>query len=216
MISTMFFSKRGCTTAFFVWSLLLMAVPGHCSAQAFLEQCPSKTANPYFDGVNQVIEAAVQQPASLLLTTFPSFENESGVRLVGNEVVFVAFRSSFWKASYPPSGQGRMDFGKPRIKTDTHRALIDARLARRIENIYAVALGRANKLDQAGLDGVSYRISNSTGACAWAWSPAPRTQNGRLISLISHLERHSKLSAKRDLQRSEWEIKKLLDLIDGL
>ena len=188
-----------------------------CSAQDALEPCSRERANPYYDGVNQVISAAVGQQSSLLLTTLPSFEPESGVRLVGAKVYLVEFRSSFWAESNHVNRQGigRMDFTKPAIKTRTRHAPIDAALARRIELVYSKAIANAKKLEQVGVDGVSYLMSTSNGACASAWSPRPRTPNDRLIMLLRRLERHATLSAAIDLRRSEREIAHLLYAIDG-
>lgn len=195
---------------------LLVTLVGllHCAApaQGALEPCPIASFNPYYDGVNRVIDKAVGRASSLHLTTLPSFEAESGLRLVGTEVYFVQFRAQFWSESVRLQRDGtyRMDFAKPSIITRVRHAPLSPIITQGVQEVYARAVSTAKKQNNVGLDGETYLISVPGMACAFAWSPDPKTANGRLIALMQRLEIHATLSAPPQLQRSEREIAKLL------
>jgi hypothetical protein len=196
---------------------LLGALHGNSIAQNALEPCLQRLADAYHAGVNKTINDVVVRPSTLQLTTIPSFQPESGLRLVGTELYFVEFPSSYWGDSFVVDrhGSGRMDFTKPRIVTKTRHAPLSATNARRVEQIYAKAISKAKKSGQIGLDGVTYYFSTSSGACASTWSPEPRTRTGRLVELVSRLAKHTAFSAAIDLQRSEAAIAKLLQSMES-
>jgi hypothetical protein len=202
-------------------ALLLSTLVGmfHCaaSAQSALEPCPTVQPNPYYDGVNRVIDNSVGRPSSLHLTSLPSFEAESGLRLVGTEVYFVQFRTQFWSESVYPQRDGsyRMNFTKPNIITRVHHAPLSPAIMKRVLDVYARAASTAKKQDSIGIDGVTYLILTPGIACALAWSPDPKTANGRLITLMQRLEIHATLSAPRQLQHSERDIAKLLNVLEN-
>lgn len=140
---------------------LLGVFHGNSSAQNALEPCLRDFADAYHAGVNKTINDAVVQRSSLQLTTLPSFQPESGLRLVGTELYFVEFQSFYWGESQyiDRDGNGHMNFTKPKIITNTRHAPISATVARRVEHIYSKAIAKAKKSDQMGLDGVSYVFS---------------------------------------------------------
>lgn len=155
-------------------ALALMLLCGQCYAQNLLEPCDGYIRSPYSDGVQKIIDHAVPQPSLLHLATLPSFQNESGLRLVGNEVYFVQFKSFYWGDSivYNRKGEGRMDFSRPpRVSTTVSHAPLSEPVARRIEKVYTQSIARAKRSNQAGLDGVSYVFATANGDCASAWSP---------------------------------------------
>lgn len=197
--------------------ILLSALHNGAIAQNTLEPCANDITDAYHAGVNRTVNDAVMQPSSLQLTTVPSFQPESGVRLVGTELYFVEFRSSFWGDSYYVDrvGSGRMDFARPRVVTRTRHAPIGEKAAHRVEKVYSMAIAKAQKSDRRGLDGVTYFFATSDGTCGWTWSPEPSSRNGRLVKLVKHLEKHAALSRSIDLQRSERVILRLVQRIEG-
>jgi len=196
--------------------LALTICSGATSAGDVLERC-GDVHDPYRDGVSKIIDKAVSQRSSLQLTTIPSFEAESGLRLVGTQLYFVQFQTSFWVGSYPSNLKdgGRMDFLKAKISTKVRDAPMNSILAARVARIYGKAIDHATKARQSGVDGVSFYYSKSDGACAYAWSPKPRTRNGLLVDLHSRLERHTRYVRAADLQRSESDMGKLLQRIES-
>lgn len=197
-----------------VFALLVMlaGIP-HANARATLQPCDSMDANPYYAGVNRIISGAVRQPSQLQLTTLPSFSEESGVRIVGDDIYFVQFRSFYWGEASPRldgPGDGHMNFTKPKIATKTIHAPMSPALVRRVEQIYAKTIANAKQSNQMGLDGTSYIFSTSNGACGLAWSPDSKSQNGRLVELLQRLEKHAGLSTQIGLQSSEKSISELL------
>lgn len=202
-------------------TLLLSTLIGlfHCAASAHsaLEPCPTVPPNPYYDGVNRVIDKSVGRLTSLHLTSLPSFAAESGVRLVGTDVCFVQFRAQFWSESVRPQRDGsyRMDFTKPNIITRVRHAPLSPAVMKRVEDVYARAASTAKKQNIMGIDGEIYLISTPGIACALAWSPHLETANGRLITLMHRLGVHATLSAPRQLQRSERDIARLLNNLEN-
>ncbi len=150
------------------------------------------------------------------MTTLPSFEAESGIRLVGAEVYFVQFRSQFWSAAarYRRDGSYRMDFTKPKIITRVRHAPLSPSLMQRVRDVFARAVSTAKTQNNMGLDGETFLIATHGRACAWAWSPDARSADGRLIALMRRLEVHATLSAPRQLQRSEHDIGRLLIVLE--
>ncbi|OEZ58194.1 hypothetical protein [Duganella sp. HH105] len=187
-------------------------------AQSSLEPCREDFIDAYHVGVNKVIDDAVAAPSSLQLTAFPSFQAESGLRLVASRVYFVEFQTSFWGDSYvvDRKGNGRMDFTKPRTVAKSRNALLSLDTAQRIGRMYSKAITEATQSGRMGLDGTAYVLSTGKGDCAWAWSPEPNSQNGQLIELMRRLEAHTKFSSLMDLQRSEKSIIRLLNSIEGI
>lgn len=185
-------------------------------AQSSLEPCRKDFIDAYHVGVNKVIDDAVAVPSSLQLTTFPSFQTESGLRLVASKVYFVEFQTSFWGDSYvvDRKGNGRMDFTKPRTVAKSRSAPLSSDTAQRIGRAYSKAITEATQSGRTGLDGTAYVLSTGKGDCAWAWSPEPNSQNGQLIELMRRLETHTKFSSLIDLQRSEKSIIQLLNTIE--
>lgn len=201
-----------------LWLIALLCVlHTKAGAQNALEPCLRNYADAYHIGINKIINEAVAHPPSLQLTTLPSFEAESGLRLVGTEIYFVQFRSFYWGESqvFDRHGVGHMDFSKPKIATKIRHAPLSAPLARLVEHTYSKAIAKARRSDQMGLDGTSYVFSTSDGSCGWTWSPGPRTRNGRLVELMKRLEEHAAFSAPIDLQRSEKVMMQLLQTIDS-
>jgi hypothetical protein len=187
-----------------------------CSAQNALEPCRDRFADAYHARVAKTIDDAVIQPSSLRLTTLPSFQPESGLRLVDTELYFVQFTSFFWADSYYRAADGsyRMDFARPKIATMVRHAPLSSMLARRVEQVYARAIAKAKHADGRGLDGVTYAFSTPNGACAYAWSPKPDTSNGWLVELMGRLEKHAGFSTPDDLQRSEKAMVGLLQAME--
>ncbi|WP_035372893.1 hypothetical protein [Pseudoduganella violaceinigra] len=186
-------------------------------AQDLLEPCHPKSGNPYYTGVYRVIDKAVGRPSRLQLTTFPSFQSESGIRLVDSEVYFVEFQAFFWDQSYVSdgSGVGHMDFSKPKITTKVRHAALSPPVAERVQLVFAKAIANAKESDAGGLDGTSYVFSTSGESCGAAWSPEPRSKNGRLVELMRRLERHSGFSSPIDLARSEKSLVRLLQAVES-
>ncbi len=197
--------------------VLLLAFQGSASAQNSLKPGGQNAEDGYHAGVNRRIAAAVALQPSILLTTFPSFQTESGVRLVGVEIYFVEFQKQFWEESYVSDrdGGGHMDFSKPKGAIRIHHAPVDASVAARIVRIYSKAIADARNSGHGGLDGTSYVFSIPGGACARAWSPEPETRNGRLVELLRRLENHAKFSTPMDLQESEKAIVRYLNNVEG-
>jgi hypothetical protein len=200
--------------------LLILTIGLLCNrsyAQTALKPCELEFLGDYYRSVDRTIDDAVGRSPQLSLTTLPSFWAESGVRLVGTDVYFVKFESSFWAAAntYGSSGRGDMDFSSPRIQTKVYRAAISPEIASRIEQIYANAIASARKSKRLGLDGVSYRFSIPHAGCGEAWSPNPGSPNAHLVQLSELLAKHAKLSKPRDMQHSEQLIVQLLTNIGG-
>lgn len=196
---------------------LMAALHGSARAQSSLELCGQDFADGYHTGVNKRIDAAVALKPSLLLTTFPSFEKESGIRIAGSDIYFVEFRNQFWGESYvvDRKGVGHMDFTKPKGAVTARHAPLAASITDRIVRLFSKAISEAAHSDRMGLDGTAYVFSTPDGACGWAWSPAPESRNGRLVELARRLESHTKFSSPADLQRSEKSIVRYLDAIEG-
>ncbi|MDB5910765.1 MAG: hypothetical protein JWP34_4879 [Massilia sp.] len=195
----------------------LWVLHNNAFAQSALEPCLEDFSDAYHGGVNKVIDDAVVRPSSLQLTTFPSFYPESGLRLAGSELYFVELQSSFWGESQfiDRHGNGHMDFKRPKIIPKTRHAPINSAIARRLEHIFSKGITRAKKSDKMGLDGVSFVFSTSGGTCGWAWSPEPRSRNGRLVELMRRLEKHAMFSSPIDLQRSEKAIMRYLEVMES-
>ncbi len=195
---------------------LALSVCGASAAQNSLEPC-REAGDPYHAAVNRIIDKAVAKPARLQLTVFPSFETESGIRLVGSDVYFVEFQSSHWADSIVADGRGsyHMDFSKPKIVTKVHRASLNAGVADRIQQVFTKAIVEARSPGEGGLDGVSYVFSTSSGQCGSAWSPGPQTRNGRLVQLMERLARHAGFTAPLDLARSEKSLARLIKKIEA-
>jgi hypothetical protein len=136
---------------------------------------------------------------------------------VGSELYFVELQSSFWGMSQviDHRGNGHMDFTKPKITPKTRHAPINSALARRVEHVFSKEIMRAKKSGQMGLDGDSFVFSTSDGTCGWAWSPEPRSRNGRLVELMRRLEKHAMFSSPIDLQRSEDAIMRNLKTLEN-
>ncbi len=184
------------------------------TAQEALEPCRDRFNDPYHAAVKRVIDNAVAKPARLLLTTVPSFEAESGLRLVGNEIYHVEFPTSFWYESYPKGENGRMDFTKPRIVGKVRRASLSQDVANRVEQVFANAIAKSKDSGWAGIDGVSYIFATPDNRCAQAWSPKPGSRNGKLVQLMQRMEKHTSFTSPNDLQRSEKSLVRLLEALE--
>lgn len=197
--------------------VFVLALHGGANAQNSLDLCQQKFVDGYHAGVNKRIDAAVARKPSLLLTTFPSFERESAIRVAGSDIYFVEFQNQFWDEAYvvDRKGVGHMDFSKPKGAVIIHHAPLDAAITDRIVRLYTKAIADATRSHRMGLDGTTYLFSTPDGACGWAWSPEPETRNGWLIELMKRLESHAKFSAPIDLQRSEKAIVRYLNAADG-
>lgn len=193
---------------------LACTLAAHATAQDALEPCRDRFDDRYHKAVTRVIDKAVAKPARLMLATIPSFEPESGLRLVGNEIYHVEFPTSFWHESYPKGGTGRMDFTAPRIAGKVRRALLSADVANRVERVFVNAIARSRESDAAGLDGVSYVITTPDNLCGYAWSPRKGSRNAQLIQLMQRLEKHTSFTTPVDLQRSEQSLIRLLNALE--
>ena len=204
-----------------LFRLFILAIGCFCNrsyAQSALEPCDLEFMAGYYVGVDRIIDDAVGRPAELAITTFPSFHAESGVRLVGADIYFVDFKSSFWTQGAlmeGKSGRSRTHLSKPRIKTSVHVASLSQETAGRIARTYAVAIANARKSNSIGLDGISYHFSTPKAGCAEAWSPDAGSHNARLVELFELLSKHARLSKPRQLQSSEQSIVLLLSAISG-
>jgi len=189
---------------------------GTSAAQGSLEPC-REANDPYYRAVNQVIDKAVAKPTQLQLTVFPSFEVESGIRLVGSDVYFVKFRSSFWADSVAADGGGsyHMDFSKPKTVATVSRATLDAAVAERVLRVFTKAIVEAKETGHGGLDGIAYVFTASGGKCGRTWSPEADSRSGRLVQLMDRLARHARFSAPLDLARSEKSLIRLIGKIEG-
>lgn len=188
---------------------------GASAAQSSLEPCHEER-DPYHAAVNQIIDKAVSKPSLLQLTVFPSFQVESGVRLVGSEVYFVEFQSSYWADSVAEDGGGsyHMDFTKPKTIAKVKRAKLAAAVAERVHQVFAKAITEAKGPGLGGLDGTAYVFTTFEGKCGWAWSPDPNSRNGRLVQLMDRLARHASFIAPLDLARSEKSLIRMLAKIE--
>lgn len=189
---------------------------GTPAAQSTLEPC-REAGDPYHAAVNQVIDKVVAKPSRLQLTTFPSFQTESGIRLVGSDVYFVEFQSSYWGDSVAEEGGGsyHMDFRKPRPITKVRRAPLGAAAAERIHRVFTKAIMESKGPGPGGLDGVAYVFAAPGGKCGGTWSPDPQSRNGRLVQIMDRLARHASFTAPLDLARSEKSLLRLLSEIEG-
>lgn len=196
--------------------VLVALLHGSASAQNALERCNEVFSDPYHTGVSNFINGAVTQPSRLQLTTFPSFEPESGLRLVAAGIYFVKLQSSFWGDSYICNRKGvcRMDFTRPKARTKVSYAPLSAQVVNRVERVYAKAIGQAKNSRNMGIDGTIYIFSTPNDACGWVWSPEPLSTTGRLIQLMQRLEKHTAFSAPADLQRSEKALVQLLATLE--
>jgi hypothetical protein len=184
-----------------------------CSQNA-LEPCEREFLSNYYSGVDKIIDDAIGQPARLSITTLPSFHAESGVRIVGMNVYYVRFSSSFWSESSffdEKSGRGGHDFFKPKMRTMVRYAPLKPELAARVAETYAAAIAVTKKSGRLGLDGVSYYFSMPDAGCGQAWSPDSDTFNYRLVELSELLAKHATLPNPQALQRSEKKISRLLN-----
>jgi hypothetical protein len=196
---------------------LALALQNSANAQSSLEPCRQDFMDGYHIGVNKRIDAAVAHKPSLMLTTFPSFETESGLRLVGADIYLVEFQKQFWHESYvvDRKGAAHMNFTKPKGAVRTRHAALDASVAARVLDLYSNAIANATPTGRIGLDGTAYVFSTPGGACGWAWSPEPASRNGRLVELARLLEVHARLSNPIDLQRSEKAIVGYVNAVEG-
>lgn len=195
----------------------MFALHGGCLAQNLLAPCRYEGKDPYYQGVYRVIDKAVGKPSRLQLTVFPSFQAESGVRLLGTEVYHVQLLSSFWGDSqtWDRKGSGHMDFSKPKSLTRVRHAPLSSAVADRVEQVFAKATLAANGAELGGLDGTSYEFTMPGGGCGSTWSPDPKSPNGRLVRLMDRLEAHARFTVPIDLERSEKSLLRLLDQIEG-
>ncbi|HBN9513373.1 hypothetical protein [Pseudomonas aeruginosa] len=198
--------------------LLILAIGFLCSrgyAQSELEPCDNEFSGEYYARVDRVIAEAVGQRAQLKLTTIPSFEPESGVRLVGTDVYFVRFLNSLWAeaTSFDEAGYGHTDYAKPKITTEVRHAPLAPGLAKRVEQVFLQSIANTKKSDDLRLDGVTYRFSADQNSCGATWSPDPESHSGHLVGLVKLLERHAGLEVESDLRNSEKSISQALDVM---
>jgi hypothetical protein len=196
----------------FIGYILAALIPCAAHAQSALAPCNGQSSDDYFAGVNRITDRAVKQPFQLQLTTLPSFQSESVLRLAGSEIYLVQFRKFYWAEanSLDRSGAMRKDFSKTQIPVKVRHAPLSGELAQRVLQAYLAAMASAKSTEQMGVDGVSYIFTTPDKACAQAWSPAPDSHNGRLIELLTLLEKHAGYTAPADLQKSELAITQLL------
>jgi hypothetical protein len=178
-----------------------------------LGPCESEVLRDYFLGVDRIIDDAVSGTPHLSITVIPSFSEEWGVRLVGNDVHLVNFDSSFWFESHSVdrSGHGHLDFSSPRIRTSVYHAALSPEVASRVMQIFSDAIANAREGGSMGLDGVTYRFSVRGVGCRQTWSPPPASAEGRLVEIIQLLSKHAKLEKLDAMQRSEESILGSLD-----
>lgn len=196
--------------------LLILAIGFLCSrgyAQSELEPCDNEFSGEYYARVDRVIAEAVGQRAQLKLTTIPSFEPESGVRLVGTDVYFVKFLNSLWAeaTSFDEAGYGHTDYAKPQITTEVNHAPLAPGLSKRVEQVFLQSIANTKKSDELRLDGVTYRFSTDKNSCGTTWSPDPESHSGRLVKVFRLLEKHAVLESASDLKNSEDSISLALD-----
>lgn len=196
-------------------TLLCAWLPVAAQAQDALEPCGTELLGEYYQGVEERIDSAIGRRPELSLTTLPSFSPESGVRLVGAEVYYVEFQSSFWADAntIDRSGIGHMDFDSPKVRTRVYHSRLDPDIAHDVMQAYGTAISAARESDRIGLDGVSYRFTLPGVGCGGAWSPDPETHNGTLVQLLELLTRHTRLSRPLERQRSEEAIARTLKLL---
>lgn len=198
--------------------LLILAVGflcGRAYAQSELEPCNNEFSGEYYARVDRIISEAVGRHAQLQLTTIPSFEPESGVRLVGTDVYFVKFLNSLWAEAnaFDEAGYEHTDYAKPRISTKVRHAPLDPGLAKRLEQVFLQSIVNARKSDDLRLDGVTYRFSAAQNSCGTTWSPDPESHSGHLVGLVKFLEKHASLEVEGDLRNSEKSISQALDVM---
>jgi len=191
---------------------LAALIPCAAHAQSALAPCNGQFSDAYFAGMNRIADRAVKQPFQLQLTTLPSFQNESVLRLAGSEIYLVQFRKFYWAEanSLDRSGATRKDFSKTQIPVKVRHAPLSAALAQRVLQAYLDAIATAKNTEPMGVDGTTYVVSTPDKGCALAWSPAPESHNGKLITLLASLEKHANYAAPADLQKSELAIALLL------
>jgi len=196
--------------------VLVLALQSCANAQNSLDPCGDDFSDAYYNGVVKRIDDAVARKSSLQVTTFPSFQVESGLRLVGSEIYYVEFQNQFWNEStvWDGKGNGHMDFSKPKGTAKARHAPLETSLAARILRLYSKAIAQAAPSNRRGLDGTSYVFSTPDGACGRTWSPEPETHAGQLIELARRLETHTKFSTPNDLHRSEKAIVRYLNTIE--
>lgn len=181
-----------------------------CAPAAALEPC---SVDPQYVGaIDEMVDAAVGQPATVALTVLPSFHDEYGLRIVGQEVHLVRIHPQFWTSSILKGPKGRyiFDFRKSRVRRIVHRASLDPELVRGIQHAYTTALSTEQDPEAAGHDGTTYRFVVRDVGCGQAWSPRPASVSGQLVALADLLAAHAKLSSPSSLRRSEDKIRRAL------
>ena len=171
----------------------------------------------YYRAVDDTIDRAISGKAQLAITTLPSFWEESGLRLIGNEIYLVSFASSLWGDSHIADASGEIthqDFSLPKVETRVDHAPLDPQTANRVKQIYSRAIASEPQSPTPGLDGISYRFSMPGKKCVEIWSPEFGTPEARLIELLERLSAHAQLSEPDDLHGSEAAILTLLDEIE--
>lgn len=169
----------------------------------------------YFTNVGRTIDVAVNGQPRFAVTTFPSFEAEHGVRIVGSIVYSVRLSASFWDSSVVNDTARRYhhDFSKPRVKTSVEMATLTPELANRIIRVYANAMTRTGASDRQGLDGTTYYFEMPRIGCRKTWSPTPDSPNGQLVELAELLAAHAESRRSFISGRSEQKIvQKLIEI----
>ena len=160
-----------------------MAAVGLYRQAGALEPC-DKYLEKYSSAVELAADTAQKDPNSTKLTTLPSFRPESALRIANNTVYLIEFNSSIWYEGFAH------DDVSPKRGLKMTTAPLSPSLATRLTRTFSRYIRRSKPSERRGLDGVIYRFSTPEAGCAQTWSPERSSDDGKLVHILSLLEKH--------------------------
>jgi len=166
---------------------LLILMAGLCLHRhaGALEPC-DKYLDKYSVAVELAADTAQKDPNSTKITTLPSFRPESALRIANNTVYLIEFNSSIWYEGFAH------DDVSPKRGLKMTTAPLSPALAARLTRTFSRHIRRSKRSGRRGLDGVYYRFSTPEAGCALTWSPERSSDDGKLVYILSLLEKHAR------------------------
>jgi hypothetical protein len=157
----------------FAW----LATP--CAAFA-LSPC-SQNLPDYRNDLRRAAEAAAPGDYALQIFSLPAFVPESAIRLQGNTIAYIEFKSSLWY-----KGKAR-DGVSPLRGVKVRRAVLPAGLADAMAAAMTRHVQAARPSHGYGLDGETTIFDVPRVGCAETWSPDRGTEDANLVELFGLL-----------------------------
>jgi hypothetical protein len=203
---------------FLAFAILMVVTFGSSAiAQEYLAPCKS-ALRAYENRVDSIAHGAMAGGLEFSVTVIPSFNPEWSVGVTSDRgsfyLTYVVFDQSLWHSSWVPAGAGAMknDASSGHAKPMVTRVRITRNLYAALRSVWAHSIASARPSEALGFDGVTYKFELPQGKCASTWAPAPKTRNGRLVSLVDALRELTSASDKTSGARQDA----ILKTLDGL